>query len=174
MRELQAVVVVLALAGACLAQDSTILGVQGRRAAGRAGAGTAATVTLVSEGGFRWAKTERIVIGEAAGKYSITVERTSYEDKKQGPVTRPLSRAEHDALVAVLKAKGAMKLRSDVSAKGRATDLPEYDLSVTLDGKTNRFQVYGPQILGEGSAHLAVVDAVDLLAEMASPAPLLE
>lgn len=129
----------------------------------------AETVTMTSEGGFRWAKIEKISIAEAGGKYTITIERTPYDGPKQGPTTLDLSKEAHDALVDALTRNRALELKDDESKKGQVRDAPAYELSVTLGDRSNTFKVFAPQVLHNEYTH--IVDAIEAQAEKSLATP---
>ena len=170
-------VLVLALALACArvagaVDDPSLLNVQAKQLADTKDvAASAATVTLTSEGGYRWAKTESIAIAPGKSGASVTIERRSYNPHKppQGPKEIAVSQADYDALVKTLETNGALTLKDDLSMKRRATDLPEYVVTISLSGKANQFRVFGPEILHD--AHTTVVGAIEALAAKALPAP---
>jgi hypothetical protein len=164
-----ALVLVLAATSARGADKAGLLGVQTQVASGEKV--EPALITVSSEGGFRWSKTERFTAGIVSGKPSLNVERIPYEGQKQGPVAKALTAEEFAALRKTLVDSKALELKDDMSLKGNATDMPEYDVSVNLDGKTNRFRVYGPQLLKKDARYMAITDAVEALADKYSPAP---
>lgn len=127
------------------------------------------TISLSSEGGFRWAKTERIAISATNGKYTISIERVPYDGKPQGPTELELTRDAYDALVDVLTRNRALDLKDDESKKGQVRDAPAYELSVTLKDKFNSFKVFAPQMLHNKYTH--IVDAIEAQAEKSLPTP---
>lgn len=166
-----AVLAFFALALAAHAETPTLLAVQARQAGVSRNATTtaAATVSLVSEGGFRWARTERVSITEQSGRYEITIERIPYDGTPQGPVTSALTKAQYEGLVEVLTRNDALSLKDDQSKQGQVRDASDYTVRVTLAGKTNAFHVFAPMLLHDGHTH--VVDAIEALAYTALPAP---
>lgn len=165
-----AIVALLLGEAIAIAQTPTLLAVQPRQGgARRDNAAAAATVALASEGGFRWARTERITVSEANGRASITIERVPYDGKTQGPTTVAITKAQHDALVAALTEAGAATLKDDQSRRGKVRDAPDYEISVVLAGKPNRFRVFAPQVMDNG--YTRIVDAIEALAEKALPSP---
>lgn len=168
-------VLVALCAGGLRAQDGgTILNVNGRTAPGqRAGQGKPPVVTMSSKGGFRWAETESVSVGEYGGKPSITIERTGYEPgQKQGPTTKEITAAQSGAIAKALKDNDALALKNDSSLAGRFTDLPTYTFTVSQDGKSNTFTVLGPMMLKDTRPkYFRIFEAVNGLAEQALPAP---
>lgn len=165
---------VLASSGLLAQQQGSLLNVQGNTAPGnRAGQGKPPLVTMTSKGGFRWAETETVTIGEAGGKPAITIERKGYEPgQSQGPTTKELTAAQRDGVLKVLRDNGALTLRNDRSLAGRFTDLPEYTFTLGLDGKSNTFTVLGPMMMEESKPrYYRVFLALSELAEQALPAP---
>lgn len=163
------VAVILAGATAALAQR-TLLAVEPRQSgARRDGAAPPAAVSLVSEGGFRWARVERISVVEQNGRCSITIERVPYDGRTQGPATVAISRAQYDALLGELTANDALRLKDDASKRGVVRDAPDYQIAVTIKDKSNRFRVFAPQVLH--NAYTTIVDAIEALAEKALPSP---
>ena len=151
------------------AEEPSLLAVAARRTDAGRQTGPAPTVSLSSQGGYRWSHIERITIAEVDGAAKITVERVPYEGKAQGPTTFDLAKADYDKLVATLESNDALHLKDDMTKKGRATDLPDYDISIALKAGVNHFRVYGPQLLHNGSTN--IVDAIEGVAEKALPSP---
>lgn len=127
------------------------------------------TISLSSEGGFRWAKQERIAISAASGKYTISIERVPYDGKTQGPTELEITKDAYDALVDVLTRNRALELKDDESKKGQVRDAPAYELSVTLKDRTNTFKVFAPQVLHNEYTH--IVDAIEAQAEKSLATP---
>lgn len=127
------------------------------------------TVTLTSEGGFRWAKTERIAIAATDGKYTVRIERVPYDGQKQGPTELEITKDVYDGIVDVLTRNKALELKDDESKKGQVRDAPAYELSITLKDKTNTFKVFAPQMLHNEYTH--IVDAIEAQAEKSLPTP---
>jgi hypothetical protein len=168
-----AAVLAAALAVAAYADTPTLLAVAEQATdTGRGAATGDLFVTLTSTGGFRWAKIEKVTIQtDAKNACTITIERQGYDPKKKmGPSTFDVTAEQRDALIAALDKAGALTLKdANKAPNAKGVDMPEYDVTVSLKGKSNAFHAWGPQLLHDG--HTDVVQAIEDLEYKLFPTP---
>lgn len=166
------VVLVAALALAAHAAPPTLLAVAEQAPeSGRTNtAGGDLFVLVTSTGGYRWARTEKVTIQtDAQNTCTITIERQGYNPKKtMGPQTFDVTPAQRDALAAALEKALTLK-DAPKPANSKGVDMPDYDVSITVKGKSNRFHAWGPQLLHDG--HTDVVGAIEDLEYKLFPTP---
>ena len=104
-------------------------------------------IQLAMYGGYGRLERLTVRIAPSADGARVVLVRKPYD---RDPITAngQLSPTELEALWKTLLAHKVLTLKDNVRLRGKVTDMYTFEVTATRGGRSNRFQVYGPEVLG--------------------------